>query len=107
MGVALVTGCSTGTGFATALRLAIDGLDEVATMRDPERDEASLLDAAKAADVPLRVRQLDVIDDESVAQAFEGLDELAVLVNNAAIMWMSSAEATEMEQWSRRWTRTC
>jgi NAD(P)-dependent dehydrogenase (short-subunit alcohol dehydrogenase family) len=99
MTTALVTGCSTGIGFATALRLATDGFDVVATMRNPDKDGAQLLDAARAANVELGLRAMDVRDDESVRQAFDGLDELEVLVNNAGIIWAGSTEETSLERW--------
>ncbi len=80
MGIAVVTGCSTGIGQAAALRLAQDGHHVVATMRNPA-----------AADLPegIEVRALDVNDDASVDVLFKdvfaehgGVD---ILVNNAGL----------------------
>lgn len=57
--VALVTGCSTGVGLYTAVRLAEAGFTVVATMRDTSKQKP-LLDEAGKAGVALDVRTLDV-----------------------------------------------
>ena len=94
-----MTGCSTGIGFATALRLGADGFDVLATMRNPDRDGAALLTAARGAGVGVRLAALDVTDDASVAHAFHEAGDIDVLVNNAAISWFGSTEETEVARW--------
>jgi NAD(P)-dependent dehydrogenase (short-subunit alcohol dehydrogenase family) len=89
MTAALVTGCSSGIGFATAIRLAGEGYEVVATMRNPKAGGARLLEAARAAQVEIDIRPLDVRDDESVRRAFLDINDLGVLVNNAGISWLS------------------
>ena len=92
MTVILVTGCSTGFGLLTALELARRGDHVVATMRDPERGDAlrAALDDA-GADVASRVeiRQLDVTDEASVADAVASAvadaGRLDAVVNNAGL----------------------
>lgn len=75
---AVVTGASSGIGAATARRLAAEGFEVVAAARRRDR-----LDAL-AADVPgVRPVTLDVTSAESVAALAAGLDDVAVLVNNA------------------------
>jgi NAD(P)-dependent dehydrogenase (short-subunit alcohol dehydrogenase family) len=71
---ALVTGCSTGIGRATALELTARGWDVVATARRP----ASIADLAVA-----RTLALDVDSDESVAGALAAVGPVDLLVNNA------------------------
>ena len=71
---AIVTGCSTGIGRATALELTARGYDVVATARRP----ASIADLAVA-----RTVELDVDSDESVAAAREAVGPVDVMVNNA------------------------
>jgi NAD(P)-dependent dehydrogenase (short-subunit alcohol dehydrogenase family) len=73
---ALITGCSTGIGRATAVELTKRGHDVVATARRPE-----VLDDL---DVVQRLA-LDVMSDASVAAAVEQAGDIDILVNNAGI----------------------
>jgi NAD(P)-dependent dehydrogenase (short-subunit alcohol dehydrogenase family) len=72
--IALVTGCSTGIGRATAVELTKQGYDVVATARRPEQIKD--LDVAQTL-------ALDVDDDTSVANAVAAVGAVDVLVNNA------------------------
>jgi NAD(P)-dependent dehydrogenase (short-subunit alcohol dehydrogenase family) len=87
MTVTVITGCSTGIGYATALRLATDGHDVVATMRAPESSD--LGQVAKERDLSIDVRTLDVNDDASVDDLFGEVSasrgRVDVLVNNAGL----------------------
>jgi NAD(P)-dependent dehydrogenase (short-subunit alcohol dehydrogenase family) len=74
MSRALVTGCSTGIGRATAVELTKRGFDVVATARRPE----TLEDLDVAATLAL-----DVDSDDSVAAAVAAAGQIDVLVNNA------------------------
>ena len=71
---ALVTGCSTGIGRATAIELSARGYDVVATAR-----RRVTLDDLKVAET----LELDVDDDASVASALAAVGPIDVLVNNA------------------------
>src|SRR4051794_9756627 len=71
---ALITGCSTGIGRATALELTKRGYEVIATARR--------LDTIADLDVSRRLA-LDVDSDTSVAAVREAVDEVDVLVNNA------------------------
>ncbi len=71
---ALVTGCSTGIGRATAVELTARGWEVVATARRPE----SIADLGVA-----RTLALDVDSDESVAAALAAVGPVDLLVNNA------------------------
>jgi NAD(P)-dependent dehydrogenase (short-subunit alcohol dehydrogenase family) len=77
---ALITGCSSGIGHATALRLHAAGFDVYATGRRLE----SLQDLAAAGIATLR---LDVTDEESMVTAVSQITaeqgSVALLVNNA------------------------
>jgi NAD(P)-dependent dehydrogenase (short-subunit alcohol dehydrogenase family) len=71
---ALITGCSTGIGRATATALTARGYEVVATARRPE----TLGDLKVSAMIAL-----DVDDDRSVAAARKEVGAVDVLVNNA------------------------
>ncbi|MGZ4800580.1 MAG: SDR family oxidoreductase [Acidimicrobiia bacterium] len=74
MSRALVTGCSTGIGRATAVELTKRGFEVVATARRPET--LADLDVTEAL-------ALDVDSDASVAAAVQAAGPIDVLVNNA------------------------
>ncbi|CAM5338178.1 SDR family oxidoreductase [Streptomyces avidinii] len=82
----LITGTSSGIGLAAAIAAARAGWRTVATLRDTGRADA-LRKAAVDAGVALDIRQLDVVDEASVAAAVEGViadyGRLDAVVNNA------------------------
>jgi NAD(P)-dependent dehydrogenase (short-subunit alcohol dehydrogenase family) len=84
----LISGCSTGIGFTTAVTAASAGFTVIATMRDLGKSQP-LRDAAGTAGVTLDIRQLDVTDPQSVSKCVEGVQatygRLDALVNNAGI----------------------
>ena len=87
MEIAVVTGTSTGIGFATSVHLARHGFRVFAGMRNLDK-AAPLRAAAAEANLPLEVIPLDVTSTPSVTRAFEtvsGHDPVDVLVNNAGI----------------------
>jgi NAD(P)-dependent dehydrogenase (short-subunit alcohol dehydrogenase family) len=71
---ALITGCSTGIGRATAIELTKRGYEVIATARRPETIDD--LDVS-------RCLALDVDSDASVAAAVDEAGPIDVLVNNA------------------------
>lgn len=85
---ALVTGCSTGIGRATALELTARGYDVVATARRIE----SIADLAVA-----ETTTLDVDSDESVAKARAAIGAVDVLVNNAGVGLEGSIEEVPLD----------
>ena len=85
--VAIVTGSSTGIGYETSLALARDGFLTYATMRNLNKAE-DIKSAATKESLPIRIKQLDVIDDVSVKNAVEAIlsetgGRIDILVNNA------------------------
>ena len=76
----LITGCSTGIGRATALRLAGSGWTVYATARRPES-------IADLADAGCRTLALDVTEEDSMRAAVQAVEQaegaVGVLVNNA------------------------
>jgi NAD(P)-dependent dehydrogenase (short-subunit alcohol dehydrogenase family) len=97
MPVTLITGTSTGIGFATALHLARHGHQVVATMRNLAK-AGPLEEAARRDGLPVTIRELDVTRPESIARAVaetrarEGAVD--VLVNNAGIGGATPLELT-------------
>jgi NAD(P)-dependent dehydrogenase (short-subunit alcohol dehydrogenase family) len=93
--VVLVTGCSSGLGKATALRLARDGFTVYATARKV----AQLADAAAGG---CKTLALDVNDEASMVAAVRTIEEeqggVGVLVNNAGYSQSGPIEAVPMER---------
>lgn len=87
MTTTVVTGSSTGIGYATALRLARDGHDVIATMRTPDASDIGIV--AKNEGLSLETRALDVNDGQAVDELITSLiaerSGIDVLVNNAGI----------------------
>lgn len=86
---ALITGCSTGIGRATAVELTTRGYEVIATARRPE----TLADL----DVALSVA-LDVDSDVSVAQAVAEAGPVDVLVNNAGFGVEGPIESVPLDE---------
>lgn len=84
----LVTGTSSGIGFATALEFARAGHRVFATLRDPSRG-ALLEQQAQDEKLPVSIHTMDVDSDESVNDCFAALERQGsipdVLINNAGV----------------------
>ena len=95
----LITGCSTGIGRATALRLAGAGWTVYATARRPET-------LAELKDAGARTLALDVTDEASMAAAVATVEEaegaVGVLVNNAGYSQSGAVETVPMESVRRQ-----
>ena len=89
MARALITGCSTGFGRASAFELKKRGFEVVATARRPE--------VLEDLDVDLRL-PLDVTDDASVTAAVAVAGTIDVLVNNAGISVSGPVELVPMAE---------
>ena len=99
--VALVTGSSSGIGYETALLLARYGFDTFATMRNMNKSK-EITEVSKRENLPLRVMQLDVNDDRSVADAINNIlnekKSIQVVVNNAGYGLMGSVEDSSLDE---------
>ena len=88
MPVALITGASSGIGFATALHFGRHGHDVWAGVRNPSA-ATELREAIDKERLPVRMVTLDVDDDGSVqrgvAEVLDVAGRIDVLVNNAGI----------------------
>jgi NAD(P)-dependent dehydrogenase (short-subunit alcohol dehydrogenase family) len=96
----LITGCSTGIGFATAVLLAENKHTVFATMRDPS-ENAELQNLADKRKLPVIILPLDVTKDYSVknavAQVLDYTGRIDVLVNNAGIGTIGAVEELPVE----------
>ena len=75
----LITGSSTGIGFATAIHLARAQYQVYAGLRTPEKAEQ--LQAAIDSGLPIQMVQLDVTDDASVTNAVEEVSRTAARID--------------------------
>jgi short-subunit dehydrogenase len=84
--VALITGCSSGIGYETALMLARNGFHTFATMRNTKKSD-SLEEIIKKERLDLNIRELDVNDDTSIENTINCIkseaNRIDVLINNA------------------------
>jgi NAD(P)-dependent dehydrogenase (short-subunit alcohol dehydrogenase family) len=98
----LVTGASSGFGYAGALLYARLGAKVFATMRNLPRPEASeLAAAAKAEKLDITILQLDVTKDDQVLKAVREAERLAggaldLVINNAGIGQSGPIEVQDM-----------
>jgi NAD(P)-dependent dehydrogenase (short-subunit alcohol dehydrogenase family) len=90
----LITGCSTGIGRATALRLASSGWSVYATARKPES-------IAELADAGCHTLALDVTDESSMVEAVSAVEAaegaVGVLINNAGYSQSGAIETVPLE----------
>ncbi len=95
----LITGCSSGIGWATAERLANVGWRVYATARKVEA-------IAPLEESGCRLLSLDVTDDDSMVSAVEEVERregaVGALVNNAGYSQSGAVEAVPMEKVRRQ-----
>ena len=100
MKIAVVTGTSTGIGFATSLHLSRNGYRVFAGMRNLAKAD-DLKKAVEQESLPVDVVELDICQPESVAAAFRAIQDQApvdLLVNNAGIGGASPLELTPEDE---------
>jgi len=96
MKIAVVTGTSTGIGYATSLLLAQRGYRVFAGMRNLAKAQP-LRDAAAEGGLPVDVIELDVTSQPSTEAAFARIDThgpVDVLINNAGVGGATPLELT-------------
>jgi len=99
--IAVVTGSSSGIGFATSLLLARNGFHTYATMRNLKKS-TSLVDVIQREKLPLQVIQLDVNDDKSVKDTIDKIiaerGKIDVLINNAGYGLVGCVEDLSLDE---------
>jgi NAD(P)-dependent dehydrogenase (short-subunit alcohol dehydrogenase family) len=103
--VAVVTGSSTGIGFETCLLFARSGIRTYATMRDLTKADL-IKNVAEKEELSLKVIQMNVDKEDSVAEAFKQICEddndgrrmrIDILVNNAGFGLFGALEDQSIE----------
>ena len=98
---AIVTGCSSGIGFETALALAREGYYTYATMRDISKGNL-IKEIARKENLKLEVLELDVDKNETVQSAINKImkerNSIDVLVNNAGYGLFGCLEDLSMDE---------
>jgi NAD(P)-dependent dehydrogenase (short-subunit alcohol dehydrogenase family) len=98
----LITGSSSGFGYAGALHYARAGAKVIASMRDLPRKEADELKAEVAREkLDIHIIEIDVTSDEQVAKGVAEAEQIAggaldILVNNAGIGYAGPIELQDM-----------
>ncbi len=99
--VALVTGASSGFGRSFCKTLAAEGASVIAVARR-EALLQSLVEEIEAQGGKASALALDVSDAKAVTAAFDGLEDIRIVVNNAGVAGPSTAIDCEEDEW--RWT---
>jgi len=99
----LITGSSSGFGYAGALHYARAGAKVIASMRNLPRAEADQLKAEAAKEkLDISIIEIDVTSDEQVAKGVAEAERIAggaldILVNNAGVGYAGPIELQDME----------
>ncbi len=85
----VITGCSSGFGYYTALKAASRGFNVVATMRNMTKADMLRSELEKNA-LKASIEHLDVTDQDSISQFAARHSDTDILVNNAGILIIGS-----------------
>ncbi len=100
MPTAVITGGGSGIGQAIAMKLAADGFHAVLLEFSDENGEATVEMITQAGGTAQHIKT-DVGSTESVKAAFEQLDQVDVLVNNAGVASIGNLETCTPEELDR------
>jgi NAD(P)-dependent dehydrogenase (short-subunit alcohol dehydrogenase family) len=98
--IVLVTGCSSGIGYATCLAFARNNFVTYGSVRDLSKAER-IQEITNKEKLPLRIIRLDVKDDESIKLAIQKIisdsGRIDVLINNAGYGLFGPIEEISMD----------
>lgn len=103
MRTAVITGGGSGIGQAIAMRLAADGFHAVLLEFSDENGEETVRMITEAGGSAQHIKT-DVGSTESVKAAFDQLDQVDVLVNNAGVASIGNLETCTPEELDRIYT---
>lgn len=98
--VVAITGASSGIGLETAKRFAGAGCRVVLMARESAR-LASAIEAVKKVKSDAIAVAVDVTDEASVAQAFEKVGAVDILINNAGVGFATDLSIAKLEDYRR------
>ena len=101
--VVLITGCSTGIGYYSALTFARNGYCVFASVRDMHSNGKEVLEKiAKDEKLELSTLEIDITDEISIKKAVERIfnkeGRIDILVNNAGVMHLGPVELFTIDE---------
>lgn len=101
--VALITGCSSGIGFATAKTLASNGFLVVGTVRNTSSDNYNgIVNSIASEKLNIELLTLDLHDTHNIPATIESIikkyGRIDVVVNNAGFGYISAVEDIDIEK---------
>ncbi|WP_330361448.1 elongation factor P 5-aminopentanone reductase [Butyrivibrio sp. VCB2006] len=101
-GKVLITGASRGIGRSIAERFAAEGYDLYLLCRNNIADlEKFAAELSKTSIITAKAFQCDVGDMESLKGVFAEIDDIDIVVNNAAVAWIGLLTDMEISDWKR------
>ena len=90
--VALVTGASSGIGKSISENLIQEGAEVIGLCRSIDQ-----------VGIGVTAIRCDLREDEQIARAFESIDQLDILINNAGVAYLSSIVSGDPVDWEEMW----
>ncbi|WP_066287817.1 oxidoreductase [Bacillus sp. FJAT-29937] len=104
--IAVITGASSGFGLLTAIELARNNFDVIATMRDTKKSESLLSEARlNRVEENITVAELDVTSQPSIEKLKEYVEEIGridLLFNNAGYASAGFVEEIPIEEFRKQ-----
>ncbi|MCO4782250.1 MAG: SDR family oxidoreductase [Candidatus Cloacimonetes bacterium] len=95
---ALITGGSSGIGYACVTKFLDSGYNVIATGRNQDKLKKLELELGGKYTGQLQVVSCDSSNEQDVIQLFQSIDTLDVLINNAGIYWQNDYCESSLKQ---------